>query len=62
MHSLGIVQWNSIRRDHSRNPGGVSGLGPVNNYDQSPFKLSQVVYCPIIKVIMVPMFGQSKIL
>ena len=30
MHSLGIVQWNSTRRDHPGNPGGVSGLGPVN--------------------------------
>ena len=31
MHSLGIVQWNSIRRDHPGNPGGVSGSGPVKN-------------------------------
>ena len=30
MHSLGIVQWNSTRRDHSGNPGGVSGSGPVS--------------------------------
>ena len=30
VHSLGIVQWNSTRRDHPGNPGGVSGLGPVN--------------------------------
>ena len=29
MHSLGIVQRNSTRRDHPGNPGGVSGLGPV---------------------------------
>ena len=29
VHSLGIVQWNSTRRDHSGNPGGVSGSGPV---------------------------------
>ena len=29
MHSLGIVQWNSTRRDHLRNPGGVSRSGPV---------------------------------
>ena len=29
MHSLGIVQWNSTRRDHPRNPGGVSGSGLV---------------------------------
>ena len=30
MHSLGIVQWNSTRRDHPGNPGEVSGSGPVN--------------------------------
>ena len=29
MHSLGIVQWNSTRRDHPGNPGGVSESGPV---------------------------------
>ena len=29
VHSLGIVQWNFIRRDHPGNPGGVSGSGPV---------------------------------
>ena len=29
MHSLGIVQWNSTRRDHPGNPGGVSGSSPV---------------------------------
>ena len=29
MHSLGIVQWDSTRRDHLRNPGRVSGSGPV---------------------------------
>ena len=30
MHSLGIVQWNSTRRDHPGYPGRVSGTGPVN--------------------------------
>ena len=29
MHPLGIVQWNSTRRDHPGDPGGVSGSGPV---------------------------------
>ena len=29
MHSLGIVQWNSTRREHPGNLGGVSGSGPV---------------------------------
>ena len=29
MHSLGIVQWNSTRRDHPGNPGRVSGSGLV---------------------------------
>ena len=31
MHSLGIVQWNSTRRDHPGNPGGVSGSGLVTD-------------------------------
>ena len=31
MHSLGIVQWNSTRRDHPGNPGRVSGSGPVKD-------------------------------
>ena len=30
VHSLGIVQWNSTRRDHPGNPGGVSGSGLVS--------------------------------
>ena len=29
VHSLGIVQWNSTRRDHPGNPGRVFGSGPV---------------------------------
>ena len=29
MHSLGIVQWKSTRRDHPGNLGGVSGSGLV---------------------------------
>ena len=29
MHSLGIVQWDSTRRDHPGNLGGVSGSGFV---------------------------------
>ena len=32
MHSLGIVQWNSTRRDHLGYPGRVSGMGPVICY------------------------------
>ena len=31
VHFLGIVQWNSTRRDHPGNPGGVFGSGPVRN-------------------------------
>ena len=31
MQSLEIVQWNSTKRDHPGNPGGVSGSGPVIN-------------------------------
>ena len=31
VHSLEIVQWDSTRRDHPGNLGGVSGSGPVIN-------------------------------
>ena len=30
VHFLGIVQWNSTRRDHPGNPGGVSGSSLVS--------------------------------
>ena len=30
VHSLGIVQWDSTRRDHPGYPGRVSGSGPVS--------------------------------
>ena len=30
VHFLGIIQWNSTRRDHPGNPGGVFGSGPVS--------------------------------
>ena len=30
-YSLGIVQWDFIRRDHPGNPGRVSGSGPVRH-------------------------------
>ena len=32
VHSLGIVQWNSTRRDHPGNPGRVSGSSLVTWY------------------------------
>ena len=32
MHSLEIVQWNSTKRDHTGNPGGVSGSGPITTH------------------------------
>ena len=31
VHSLAIVKWNSTRRDHPGNPGGVSESGPVRS-------------------------------
>ena len=34
MHSLGIVQWDSTRRDHPGYPGRVSGSGPVKMVDR----------------------------
>ena len=30
--SIRIVQWDFTRRDHPRNPGRVSGSGPVRNH------------------------------
>ena len=38
VHSLGIVQWNSTRRDHPGNPRGVSGSGLVRYSLVSPNK------------------------
>ena len=29
-NSLGIVQWDSTRRDHPGDPGRVSGSGPIS--------------------------------
>ena len=42
MYSLGIVQWNSTRRDHPGNPGGVSGSGPVINNVKSKKKIKYI--------------------
>ena len=38
VHSLEIVQWDSTRRDHPGNLGGVSGSGPVKNSVYYNFK------------------------
>ena len=35
MHSLGIVQWDSTRRDHPGYPGRVSGSGPVRGWNRT---------------------------
>ena len=35
MYSLGIVQWNSTRRDHPGIPGSVSGSSPVIKIENS---------------------------
>ena len=37
VHSLGIVQWDSTRWDHSGYPGRVFGSGPVNMSLKSRF-------------------------
>ena len=43
MHSLGIVQWNSTRRDYPGNPGGVSGSGRVrDSYNYIPFYVGDI--------------------
>ena len=46
MHSLGIVQWDSTRRDHPGNPGRVSGSGRVLSgwYQSSRFLNSLGLY------------------
>ena len=54
MHSLGIVQWNSTRRDHLGNPEGVSGSGPVIDHI-SPNSLSSnehQTFCLFINVVL----------
>ena len=61
VHSLGIVQWNSTRRDHPGNPGRVSGSGPVNKSAISTsmcisllyefMKISDICYCIFVAVI-----------
>ena len=42
MHSIGIVQWNSTRRDHPGNPGRVYRSGLVN---WAPELLGSVATC-----------------
>ena len=39
-YSLGIVQWDFTRRDYPRNPGRVSGSGPVKS------KADSTTICP----------------
>ena len=53
MHSLGIVQWNSTRRDHPGNPGGVSGSGRVLSawYQSSRFLNSLGLYI-VVRLIL----------
>ena len=36
VHSLETVQWDSTRRDHPGNLGGVSGSGPVRSHRPEP--------------------------
>ena len=45
VHSLEIVQWDSTRRDHPGNLGGVSGSGPVisNHPNIAQAKLESVL-------------------
>ena len=42
MHSLGIVQWDSTRRDHPGYPRRVSGSGPVTDHNS----LYEEICCP----------------
>ena len=46
--SLGIIQWDFTRRDHSGNMGRVSGSGPVKNL----LNLIEVIilYCLLISM------------
>ena len=45
VHSLGIVQWNSTRRDHPGNPGGVSWSGPVSHVLKTRFQYKIMKSC-----------------
>ena len=47
MHSLGIVQWNSTRRDHPGNPGGVFGSVMSAWYKSSRFLNSLGLYIAV---------------
>ena len=49
MHSLGVVQWNSTRRDHPGNPGRVSGSGPVN-----------ILFCKLFMYVMTLLYLLRK--
>ena len=39
MHFLEIVQWDSTRRDHPGNLGGVSGSGPVSSREVLVYRM-----------------------
>ena len=60
MHSLGIVQWNSTRRDHSGNPGRVSGSGLVTR--AVPFLVSCLTPTWLLKEGLVRALSRSNIL
>ena len=53
MHSLVIVQWNSIRRDHPGNPGGVSGSGLVISSPKKIYPLEDSEY--LMKIHFFPL-------
>ena len=52
MHSLGIVQWDSTRRDHPGYPGRVSGTGPVTKSARIRF----IVFHLVLSLFEPPLF------
>ena len=67
MHSLGIVQWNSTRRDHPGNLGGVSGSGLIKHPKVWDDQCQQVFewireYFLSPPVLVPPMSGRSLLL
>ena len=59
-NSLGIVQWNSTRRDHLGNLGGVSGSGPVTTTQISHGSHGCYIWISKTYINSIPRFGTDQ--